>query len=113
MAHPNRFAALVVVCGGLLPHPSTTAVRQSPLTTGRRSVRDHRGKLRDLPIWFFHGKDDTVIPVDESRHLVDELRRAGAPNIHYTEYEGVGHGAWDRAYGEAEMWPWLFSQRKP
>src|SRR5205823_14469762 len=32
MAHPNRFAAAVVVCGGLLPHPSTTAVRQSPLT---------------------------------------------------------------------------------
>jgi predicted peptidase len=112
MAHPNRFAAAVVVCGGLLPHPSTTAVRQSPLTMGGDPYATAAHQLRGLPIWFFHGKDDTVIPVDESRHLVDELRRAGAANVHYTEYEGVGHGAWDRAYGEAEMWTWLFSQRK-
>jgi len=112
MAHPNRFAAAVVVCGGLLPHPSTTAVRQSPLTMGGDPYAIAASKLHGIPIWFFHGKDDTVIPVDESRHLVDELQRAGAANVHYTEYEGVGHGAWDRAYGEAEMWTWLFSQRK-
>lgn len=112
MAHPNRFAAAVVVCGGLLPHPSTTAVRQSPLTTGGDPYAITASKLRNLPIWFFHGTDDTVIPVDESRHLVEELHRAGAADVHYTEYPGVGHGAWDHAYGEAAMWTWLFSQRK-
>lgn len=31
LANPKRFAALVVVCGGLLPHPTTTAVQRSPL----------------------------------------------------------------------------------
>jgi len=34
MANPNRFAALVVVCGGLLPHETAISVRQSPLTMG-------------------------------------------------------------------------------
>src|SRR6185369_9430779 len=34
LAHPTRFAAAVVVCGGLLPHETTTAVQQSPLTAG-------------------------------------------------------------------------------
>lgn len=112
MAHPNRFAAAVVVCGGLLPHPTTTAVRQSPLTMGGDPYAIAAGKLRDLPIWFFHGTDDPVIPVDESRHLVEALKSAGAPDVHFTEYAGVGHGAWDRAYGEASMWTWLFAQKR-
>ena len=112
MAHPHRFAALVVVCGGLLPHPSTTAVRQSPLTMGGDPYAIAASQLRDLPIWFFHGKDDTVIPIDESRHLVEELHRAGAADVRFTEYEGVGHGAWDRAYGESAMWTWLFAQKR-
>jgi len=111
MAHPDRFAALVVVCGGLLPHASTTAVRQSPLTTGASDPYTFTANaLRDKPIWFFHGTDDPTIPVGESRRLVEELHRAGAPNVHFTEYPGVGHNAWDRAYGEAEMWRWLFAQ---
>jgi predicted peptidase len=25
----------------------------------------------------------------------------------------VGHGCWDQAYGEAELFPWLFSQKLP
>jgi predicted peptidase len=112
MAHPNRFAAAVVVCGGLLPHPTTTAVQQSPLTMGGDPYAITAAKLRDLPIWFFHGTDDNVVPVDESRHLVEALHRAGAPDVHFTEYPGVGHGAWDRAYGEAAMWTWLFAQRR-
>ncbi|HEY2094217.1 MAG TPA: prolyl oligopeptidase family serine peptidase [Thermoanaerobaculia bacterium] len=112
MAHPNRFAAAVVVCGGLLPHPTTTAVQQSPLTTGGDPYAIAASRLRELPMWFFHGKDDNVIPIDESRHLVDELHHAGACDVHFTEYEGVGHGAWDRAYGEAAMWNWLFEQKR-
>jgi predicted peptidase len=113
MAHPGRFAALVVVCGGLLPHPSTTAVRQSPLTMDEADPYAFTANaLRTTPVWFFHGKDDTVIPVDESRHLVGDLRRASARDVRYTEYEGVGHNAWERAYADAEMWRWLFAQKR-
>lgn len=112
MAHPDRFAAAVVVCGGLLTHPTTTAVRQSPLTLGGDPYAIAAGKLRGLPIWFFHGVNDDVIPIDESRHLVAALQNAGAPDVHLTEYPGVGHGAWDRAYGEAAMWTWLFAQNR-
>jgi predicted peptidase len=113
MAHPKRFAALVVVCGGLLPHPTTNAVRQSPLTTAASDPYAFTANaLRETPIWFFHGKDDPVIPVDESRHLVGDLRRAAAIDVHYTEYDGVGHNAWDRAYSDAEMWKWLFAQKR-
>jgi predicted peptidase len=112
LAHPNRFAALAVVCGGLLPHTTTIAVQQSPLTKGATDPYAFTAHaLKDFPLWIFHGDSDAVIPVDESRRLVAELRREGA-DVHYTEYAGVGHNAWDRAYGEEELWRWLFSHKR-
>ena len=110
LAHPDRFAALVVVCGGLLPHASTTAVRQSPLTMHAADPYAFVAEsLKHIPIWLFHGADDPIIPVEESRRMNEELRRAGA-DVHYTEYAGVGHNAWDRAYSDGAMWTWLFEQ---
>ncbi len=110
LAHPARFAAMVIVCGGLLPHPTTTAVHRSPLIPdGVDPYAFVAQSLRAMPIWIFHGADDPVIPVDEARRLDGELKKAAA-NVRYTEYPGVGHNAWDRAYGEAEVWTWLFEQ---
>jgi predicted peptidase len=112
LAHPDRFAALAIVCGGLLPHRTTTAVRQSPLT---KSADDPyvftAHALRALPIWLFHGEADAVIPVDESRRLVAALKREGA-DVHYTEYAATGHNAWTAAYNDDELWRWLFAQRR-
>jgi predicted peptidase len=112
MAHPGKFAALVVVCGGLLPHATTTAVQQSPLT---RDAADPYAftahTIRNVPVWICHGDADPVIPVDESRKMVERLRAESA-GVHYNEYAGVGHNAWDRAYVDAEMWRWLFAQRR-
>jgi predicted peptidase len=48
--------------------------------------------------------------VEGSRAMTEALRKAGA-DVHYTEYEGVGHNSWDRAYAEPELWQWLFQQR--
>lgn len=121
LAHRERFAALVVVCGGLLPHRMTTAVRQSPLTQSLTQplTQPDAGDayaitaraLRGLPLWLFHGADDRVIPVEESRRMFAELRRAGA-DVRYTEYAGVGHNAWDAAYADEELWRWLFAQSR-
>ncbi|HEX7422237.1 MAG TPA: prolyl oligopeptidase family serine peptidase [Thermoanaerobaculia bacterium] len=110
LANPKRFAALVVVCGGLFPHPTTTAVQRSPLIPADADPYAFVAQsLRNVPIWLFHGTDDTVIPVDESRHLYDALKQAGATDIHYTEYPGVGHNAWEKAYADGEMWKWMLS----
>ena len=110
LQNPNRFAALVVVCGGLFPHPATTAVQKSPLIPDDVDAYAFvANALRNKPIWLFHGADDAVIPADESRHLFDELKKAGNTDAHYTEYPGVGHNAWDKAYAEADMWKWMFS----
>ncbi|HVR41131.1 MAG TPA: alpha/beta hydrolase-fold protein [Thermoanaerobaculia bacterium] len=109
LAHRHRFAKLVVVCGGLLPHPNTTAVWRSPLTMNADDPYVFTAHaLRHIPIWMFHGADDPIIPVSESRQMFDALQRDGA-DVRYTEYAGVGHNSWERAYNEPELWRWLFS----
>lgn len=110
---PNRFAAYVVVCGGLLPHPTTTAVQRSPLIPADADPYAFvANELRQRPIWLFHGAEDMMIPPEESRRLFDELKKAGATDVHYTEYPAVGHNAWDKAYADPEMWKWLFAHSK-
>jgi predicted peptidase len=92
-AQPERFAAIVPVCGGSA-NPELTADR-----------------LANMPIWAFHGDRDQIIPVSESRELVDALRARGS-NVLYTEYKGVKHNSWDPAYAEPELIPWLLAQRR-
>jgi predicted peptidase len=43
--------------------------------------------------------------------MIEMLNKAGG-NPRYTEYPGVGHNSWDRAYAEPELLSWLFSQKK-
>jgi predicted peptidase len=68
-------------------------------------------RLRDVPLWVFHGDQDRVIPVEDSRRLILELEARGAP-VRYTELPGVGHNAWDPAYQSAEVIEWFFSHRR-
>jgi predicted peptidase len=112
LAHPDLFAALVVVCGGLLPHETATSVRQSPLTIGQDDPYAFTAHaLRRLPIRIFHGDADPIIPVVESRRMAENLTREGA-DVAYVEYPGVGHNAWERAFGDAGIWEWLLRQRR-
>jgi predicted peptidase len=110
--HPEKFAALVVVCGGVLPPTQGThAVHQAPETIGARDPYARAAELaQGIPCWIFHGDDDRVIPVTESRLMHTALQKLGSP-VRYTEYPGVNHGCWDRAYGEPELWTWLPSQK--
>jgi predicted peptidase len=91
--HPAKFAALMPICGGGRP------ADMAPL-------------LKDLPIWVFHGDADPAVPVQRSRDMVEALKSAGNTKVKYTEYPGVGHNSWDRAYGDAEAIAWLLSQKR-
>jgi len=88
---PDRFAAAVPVCGGGM------------LFDARRLSR--------LPMWVFHGEDDRVVPVEESRRMVKYANERGGENAKLTLYPGVGHNSWDRTYGDEKMWEWLFEQK--
>jgi hypothetical protein len=34
-------------------------------------------------------------------------------NSQYTEYTGLKHSSWKKAYAEKKMYDWLFAQRLP
>ena len=41
-----------------------------------------------------------------------EASRRPAASPKYTEYPGVGHNSWDKAYGTDELYTWLLEQKK-
>jgi predicted peptidase len=94
--HPERFAAVVPVCGGyedMLGFP------------------DRVEGLRYTPVWAFHGAKDKAVPASESRTLVRALRKfGGKPKL--TIYPDAGHDVWTRAYADARLYRWLLKQRR-
>ncbi|ADK99657.1 alpha/beta hydrolase family protein [Brevundimonas subvibrioides] len=44
----------------------------------------------DSPLLLIHGKDDTVVPIEQSRVMADALRRAGRP-VEFVELPGEDH----------------------
>lgn len=92
----EKFAALVSICGG------------SPLVTGDRFTPIAR-KIGKTPVWLFHGAEDRIVPVSESRVLVKALEASGG-NVKYNEYADVGHNVWMNALGEKTLLPWILAQ---
>lgn len=51
------------------------------------------GRLADrvaVPLQLIHGKDDTVVPIEQSRLMADAMRKAGKP-VDYLELAGEDH----------------------
>jgi predicted peptidase len=89
--YPERWAAIVPVCGGGDPKAAAT--------------------IKDLPCWCFHGEEDGAVKVKRSREMIEALKAAGgAPR--YSEFPYVGHDSWLPAYATAELYTWLLKQTR-
>jgi predicted peptidase len=72
---------------------------------------DWAGKLKNIPVWAFHGaKDKAVSPAEEQR-MVDAVNKAGG-NAKLTLYPDLGHNAWDRAYSDPALFKWLLEHAR-
>jgi predicted peptidase len=105
--HPDRFAALVVVAGGIVWPPSVAILEPDPISNPY--VRTAK-KVAHIPVWIFHGTADENVPFSESRRMVNVLKELKA-DVKFTEYKGEAHFICDRAYGDADLPVWLFAQR--
>jgi predicted peptidase len=74
-----------------------------------RSYAEVAKKIGKTPVWIFHGDADEAVPVANSRKMYEALEAAGG-DVRYTEYPGVGHNSWDKAYADRELTTWLFSK---
>lgn len=89
--YPNKFAAAIPMSGG--GDPSKVK------------------KIRNIPIWAFHGEKDDVVPVEASRNMVDELRKVDGKII-YSEIPKKGHAIWLEIFNNQLLIDWLFAQMK-
>lgn len=88
---PQTFAAAIPICGGWNPVDAA--------------------KMKDVPIWVFHGDADPTVPIEQSRKMVEAIKQAGG-TPKFTEFPDVGHNSWSKAYSSPETWEWMFAQRK-
>ncbi|HET9531382.1 MAG TPA: prolyl oligopeptidase family serine peptidase [Blastocatellia bacterium] len=109
-SNPGRFAAFAVICGGVNLPRRPGIPENVGVSSASDPYRDVAEKVGKTPVWVFHGAADTVVPVSESRKMVEALKAAGG-DVRYSEYEGVGHNSWDRAYAESEFFKWLLAHR--
>jgi predicted peptidase len=92
---PRRFAAVAPICGGgLIFHGFPERVQ----------------RLKDTPVWAFHGAKDDVVPLDESQTLVDALRKCGG-KVEFTVYPEAAHNSWTPTYNNPELYRWFLSHR--
>lgn len=100
LRHPEKFAALVPICGG------ANAI-DAILGPG-----DKGAAFQSLPIWAFHGAKDDVVPLDESERIVNELKKRGVRDIKLTVYPEAKHDSWSEAYQNPELYEWLARQSR-
>lgn len=83
---PDRFAAIAPVAG-IGPH--------------YRSCR-----LLHVPVWAFHGDQDSVVPFKEDESMVKAVQSCGG-EARLTAYAGAGHDAWSETYANPELYKWF------
>lgn len=88
---PERFAAIVPICGG-------GEVTSMP-------------RLKRLPVWAFHGAKDDVVPVERTQQLVDALAQLHG-DVKCTIYPELKHDSWTATYDNPELYKWLLEQRR-
>lgn len=94
---PDVFAAIAPVCGG----------------GGLVNSLPHRiCRLKQMPIWAFHGSSDDVVPLAEQQKLIDALRACSDAEVKFTIYEGVGHDSWTQTYANPALYEWFLSCQK-
>jgi predicted peptidase len=88
---PNRFAAILPICGGGNP---------------KRAKR-----IAHIPAWVFHGAKDPLVPLARSQEMVDAIKKSDG-NVKFTVYPEAGHDAWTETYANPEIYEWLLQQKK-
>ena len=89
--YPEKFAAIVPICGGGNP---ALAYR-----------------IKDIPIWVFHGAKDNIVPLFYSEEMVNKLRDLNS-NVKFTVYPEAEHDSWTQTYNNPLLYQWFLGQSR-
>jgi predicted peptidase len=91
-AHPEKFAAIVPICGAGDPEEAE--------------------KLKAIPTWIFHGAKDSDVSVRRFDEMVKALKDAGAKSLGFTLYPDTEHDSWTKTYENPELYEWLLKHSR-
>ena len=92
-AFPGRFAG-GVICGDGMATLDESAME----------------RVKNTPVWIFHGAKDEAAPVAGARRMAAGLERING-RVRYTEYPEDDHGTiLGKAFGQVEVYDWLLGQ---
>ena len=69
-------------------------------------------KIKDIPIWSYHGDIDPVVPVSGMVKMAEAFGKIESHEFILTVYENTSHDAWTRTYRNENTWRWMFDQVK-
>lgn len=94
--------------------PPNTFAAAVPLS-GAYNMTDPSA-VKDTAFYIFHAEHDSVVNVDCSRQLYNQLLQSGHPNVTYIEYTSGDHIEplfWAFADYNTPFFEWLFAQQLP
>jgi len=100
LTHPERFAAIVPICGG------------GDLITVLLAKGEKARALKTLGVWAFHGGKDPVVPLQESERMIELVRKAGVRDVNLKVYPEAGHDSWTETYKNPELYDWLLRHQR-
>lgn len=91
--HADKITAAVAICGG-------------------GNVKDGC-KLATIPLWIQHGDVDYIVPMSESKKVVDAIKKCDEnADVTLTIIKGGNHGSVERLFHEDAIYDWLFKQKR-
>lgn len=70
-------------------------------------------RLKDVPVWAFHGDSDDVVAPKGSVEMVEAVKACkGAAPAWLTLYPATNHGSWVPTYDDPAFYRWLLEQRR-
>ena len=90
LAMPDTFAAMAVICG--------------------RTTNYEFQVIRDMPLWMFHGVQDSTPSFDNIGLILPRLLESGHRYYKLTVYPQGGHAVWAETYARAALYNWLLDQ---
>lgn len=91
-AYPERFAALVPLCGTAMPNVEKLS-------------------KAEMPIWNFYNDKDRPELVDANRRIRSNLIAAGLSPL-VSEFNANGHDCWNQAWRMHALYDWMLQQKR-
>ncbi len=89
--YPDKFAAHAPVCGW--------------------GNSDMVSRIKDIPVWVFHGELDTSVPIKKGKEIVEALAEISS-NVKTSIYPGRGHDCWHETYNDPILYEWFLQHRR-